>query len=127
MRIITIVLISLMSSQLMADTWTISQQLWSRPRSGEFITQLPQLREMMQLRRNREVITITYPGGDEGSLWINELQSWLVALGIASADMELIPGSSRQAVIELEVVSGAGNVVTSANKNEKLDLTGVKP
>ena len=59
-------------------------------------------------------------------MWVNELQSWLVALGVSSEQMELIPGSSRQTVIEIDVVARNGKSVI-ANDKQKNNGGGIGP
>jgi len=88
------------------------------PRSAEHLLKFPPLAGAIeQLRVQPEAyLLIHYPGGDEGTLWVNELQSWLVALGVASTQMELIPGSSKQTVIEIDVVSRAGRRMSDRNE-----------
>ena len=86
------------------------------PRSAAYLLRLPPLAQAVgQLRVHPDAhLLIYYPGGDEGTLWVSELQSWLVALGVPSEQMELIPGSSKQTVIEIEVVSQNGKSVSEA-------------
>jgi len=86
------------------------------PRSAAYLLRLPPLAQAVsQLRVHPDAhLLIHYPGGDEGTLWVNELQSWLVALGVSSEQMELIPGSSKQTVIEIDVVSRNGKSVSEA-------------
>ncbi len=98
------------------------------PRSAAHLLSFPPLvLAVGQLRVHPGAhLLIHYPGGDEGTLWVNELQSWLVALGVSSEQMELIPGSSRQTVIEIEVVSPNGKSVIKNNatqKNNRLVVT----
>lgn len=91
------------------------------PRSAAHLLSFPPLALAVgQLRLHPDAhLLIHYPGGDEGTLWVNELQSWLVALGISSELMELIPGSSGQTVIEIEVVSANGKSVIKHNTIQK--------
>jgi len=91
------------------------------PRSAAHLLSFPPLALAIgQLRIHPDAhLLIHYPGGDEGSLWVNELQSWLVALGVSSELMELIPGSSGQRVIEIEVVSPNGKSVIKNNPRQK--------
>lgn len=92
--------------EAMAAPVTISATEWARPRSGEALTALPALAESVQrlLQTPGATLEIRYPGGDEGSLWARELQAWLVALGIASARIELVAGGSHADAVELAVV-----------------------
>ncbi len=91
------------------------------PRSVAYLLRYPPLAQAVaQLRIHPDAyFLIHYPGGDEGMLWLNELQSWLVALGVSSEKMELIPGSSKQSVIEIEVVSRNGNGLTDTNNDKQ--------
>lgn len=88
------------------ESWEITAQEWARPRHGEWLIHQPALRgaisQLQQLPQSR--LQLRYPGGDEGVLWAEELQSWLVALGLASVRIELVPGSSRADLIQLDVV-----------------------
>jgi len=83
----------------------LSSQQWSVPRSGEALVEMPALRAAVQAFQEHPgaVLVIRHPGGDEGVLWAHELQSWLVALGIGSAQIELIPGSPDPQSLALEV------------------------
>ncbi|MCW9024143.1 MAG: hypothetical protein OQK73_05630 [Gammaproteobacteria bacterium] len=111
-------------------TYEISAQHWAMPRQAESLTNLPPLASVINRFRNSPPgshLLIRYPGGDEGSLWLNELQSWLVALGIGSKDMELVPGSSQQTVIELEVIENHNDIPGIDNNNRDTMKTGVKP
>lgn len=92
-------------SQSADSTRIITAEQWAVPRSAETIINMPPIREiinhMQTLPGNR--LLIRYPGGEEGVLWVSELRSWLVSLGISSQTMELVPGS-EQNQIELSVI-----------------------
>ncbi|HID49327.1 MAG TPA: hypothetical protein EYP40_06925 [Chromatiales bacterium] len=53
-------------------------------------------------------LLLRYPGGDAGTLWMNELRSWLVSLGVPSHRIETVPGSPDTGIIELEVLPPLG-------------------
>ena len=93
------------------------------PRSAAHIIEFPPLAQAVeQLRVHSDArLVIHYPGGDEGALWVNEMQSWLVALGVSSEQMELIPGSSKQTVIEIDVVLKNGKMVLDSNNKHNDD------
>ena len=81
------------------------------PRNVETIIQMPALANAMaelQATRGGRLV-IRYPGGDAGTLWMNELHSWLVSLGVSSTDMERVPGSANSQVIELEIMPAVSN------------------
>lgn len=85
---------------------TLSAGEWARPRSGEALVAWPALSAVVQeyLASADGTLRIRYPGGDEGSLWAREVRAWLVALGIASDRIELMPGSADADRIELDVL-----------------------
>lgn len=80
---------------------------WNVPRTTETILGMPALQHTFQAynKHPKAKIQIHYPGGDEGTLWATELRSWLVALGIASQHIELLPGSRKDGQLELQVIS----------------------
>jgi len=85
----------------------ITAEEWSRPRRGADLVALPALADTVNdfLRRPDQLIQIRYPGGEEGVLWAEELRGWLVALGLESANLRLVPGAARDDVIELTLVT----------------------
>ena len=92
---------------------------WAVPRNVETIIQMPALASAMaelQATPGGRVL-IRYPGGDAGTLWMNELHSWLVSLGLSSTDMERVPGSANSQVIELEILPPATKPTREPNTN----------
>ena len=88
-------------------SFTVNVDEWARPRSGERVQSFPSLRDfavVWSTAPTGSIVEIRYPGGDEGSLWASELSDWLVALGIASEHIRLIPGHARADQIELLIV-----------------------
>lgn len=79
---------------------------WNVPRTTATILGMPALQQTIQAYNQQpdSVIQIHYPGGDEGTLWATELRSWLVALGVASRHVELLPGSRKDGQLELQVL-----------------------
>ncbi len=79
---------------------------WSVPKQALTILAMPAINGVMKKLQNNvnSTLMIKYPGGDEGTLWANELRSWLVALGLSSRRIELIPGSAVSTIIELDVL-----------------------
>jgi len=88
--------------------YKLTHEQWSVPRTAETILAMPALSRAMQdfQATNNARLLIQYPGGDRGSVWAQELRSWLISLGVPSTDLEMIPGSANVDVIELEIVSG---------------------
>ncbi len=68
---------------------------WPAVRSGTAVVRIPALQRVMRQFEGMKqgVIVIQYPGGDRGNEWALELRDWLVALGVASHQVLLEPGS----------------------------------
>ena len=83
----------------------IDALLWARPRNGADVSAMPPLRDAVQNMLNNpgSKLTVTYPGGDSGSLWAQELYDWLVSLGIDPGMIVMQPGSAFDDRIELRV------------------------
>ena len=79
---------------------------WSVPKQATTLLAMPAIRKSMNMLQENSYsfLQIKYPGGDEGTLWANELRSWLIALGLSSQRIELIPGSAISTVIELKIL-----------------------
>jgi len=89
-----------------ADVELLGANEWSVPKQANTILAIPAIHnsmEKLQINVNSR-LNIKYPGGDEGTLWVNELRSWLIALGLSSSRIELVPGSAISTTIELEVI-----------------------
>jgi len=102
-----IFLVLLNTSVVLAESKQfITAEQWAVPRSAEVLINMPALKNtidtMQALPGSR--LLIRYPGGDEGDLWLSELRSWLISLGISSQMIESIPGSEANQ-IELDVIS----------------------
>lgn len=85
--------------------YLLSAEEWSRPRSGETLRELPALRAAVGnfMRQPGANIVIRYPGGEEGVIWVQELRSWLIALGIPSGRITVLPGSGRLDALDIRV------------------------
>ncbi len=90
-----------------ADIELLHANEWSVPKKAATLLVMPAIQKSMEkLQKNvNNTLKIKYPGGDEGTLWVNELRSWLIALGLTSNRIELVPGSTISTTIELEVIS----------------------
>ncbi len=90
------------TTEVESGPWVIEAIDWARPRHGEWLVQEPALAEAMDaLQRHGGSLEIRYPGGDSGSLWAGELRAWLVALGLASEQIQLRLGAASAQQIEL--------------------------
>ncbi len=87
-------------------SWVLTADQWEIARNGESIlshvilndvvrTWLPSVKNLQNNTKphKNEIIEIQHPGGEEGEVWVQELTDWLVALGIPSRFMSVIPGS----------------------------------
>lgn len=79
---------------------------WNIPRDAQSILAMLPLQAVIEdfNSEKNSIVVIKYAGGDEGTLWIAELKSWLVSLGIPSSNIEFLPGASRTDQLELSVV-----------------------
>lgn len=104
-------LLGLSLSAVAADPpLVLTAEQWAVPRSGDSLRRMTAvaaaMRRLQAIPHGR--LLIRYPGGDEGTLWATELRAWLVSLGLASARIELVPGSPDPDKIELQVRSAPG-------------------
>ena len=107
-RLIPTVIILFFSVNLFAaEVELLYANEWSVPKKATTLLTMPAIeKSMKKLQRNvNSYLKLKYPGGDEGTLWANELRSWLIALGLSSKRIELVPGSAISTTIELEVIS----------------------
>ena len=84
---------------------TVTAEQWARPRSGEAVAQLPGLVRLVEAfdRNPSQRLVVRHASGDDGTLWAEELRSWLVALGVPSVNIELAPGALEADKLLLEL------------------------
>jgi hypothetical protein len=89
-----------------ADRYVLTAEMWARPRSGRAVLAMPPVRDAVRslIKTPGSHLLIRYPGGDEGSIWAEELQGWLISLGIEPTLIEMRPGSTPEQ-IELQLMS----------------------
>lgn len=103
-----LILLLIVALPLRAETvWELSAADWARPRHGEWLVEQPALSAAIERLQQspQSVLQLRYPGGDEGVLWVEELQAWLVALGLESERIVTLPGSGAEQAIQLEVIA----------------------
>jgi len=85
--------------------YLVTAELWARPRSAAAVADMQPVRQAVQslISRDNARLVMRFPGGEDGSIWAEELQSWLVALGIDPIMIEMRPGSDRSDQIELTI------------------------
>ena len=105
--IISLVAVFFSVNVFAADVELLHAKEWSVPKQATTLLTMPAINNSMKkLQKNvNTVLKLKYPGGDEGTLWVNELRSWLIALGLSSKRIELVPGSAISTTIELEVLA----------------------
>lgn len=108
MRSVVTACLLLLSTALSAadlETRRVTAAEWAVPRDGAAMVRMPALAAVVHrlLQEPEGAVEIRYPGGDPGVLWAKELEAWMVALGISSEQIELVPGSDEDGVIELLV------------------------
>ncbi len=89
--------------------WSLTAEEWLRPRDGQRVLGFDALAAAVHAwdHNSGSVITIRYPGGDEGSLWAVQLRDWLIALGVPSSAILTAPGNERTDALSI-VVDGGG-------------------
>jgi hypothetical protein len=101
----SLVLLSATAVRAQQDLWSLSADAWARPRDGQSVARMAPLPDVVAAwqKQTGQRLLLRYPGGEEGLLWVHELRSWLVALGIPLADQELVAGSPQADQIEIEL------------------------
>jgi len=91
-------------TELHAEQWELS-------RNGERLLRIKGMSDVVHewSSDNRQQIELQYPGGEEGELWVHQLMDWLVALGIPSTNLVVVPGSGQGDVIRLRVIRSGEN------------------
>ena len=104
--IFTVILQLFVTNTFAANIELLHAKEWSVPKKTTTLLAMPAINKSMKKLQASEnsVLKLKYPGGDEGTLWANELRSWLVALGLSSKRIELVQGSAISTTIELEVL-----------------------
>ena len=92
-----------------APAHRLNASQWAMPRTGQRVLQLSPVaaavRELQSAPADSR-LHVRYAGGDRGTLWARDLESWLIALGIGSDRIELRPGGTDVDTLELTVVGG---------------------
>jgi len=86
----------------------VSAADWAQPRSGERLLSHPALAGSVRWLDTQpdSRLQLRFRGGDENTLRAREIRAWLVALGVASSRVELLPdGGVADGAVEVEVVA----------------------
>lgn len=89
-----------------AESEKLQANEWLQPKQAATILEIPAIHNsMLKIQEApNSLLSVKYPGGDEGTLWAYELRSWLVTLGLSSSRIKLKQGSAISTSIELEVL-----------------------
>lgn len=100
---ITAVFVVLIPLAASAAGLTLTPQDWARLR--ESAVPAPVLGELLAaLERSRDgVVLVRHPSGDQGARWAESLRDFLVARGLPSARIALVPAPFDAEQLELEV------------------------
>ncbi len=84
----------------------LSAEQWDMQKHGETVLKIDTLADIIKQwhQASDKIIEIRYPGDEEGVIWVEELRSWLVSLGIPSEAMQLMPGSEAKDIINLSLI-----------------------
>jgi len=87
---------------------TLHSEQWDMPRHGEALIKQPELGKIVRLWLSQpgSIIEISYPGGEAGEFWVQELMDWLVALGVPADAVRHSPGSGGEDIIKLVLDTG---------------------
>ncbi len=110
---ISLLLVLILSTPVVfAESTTITAEQWARPRSGEMIVRTNALAKLVNIfnKDSNHYFTLHYHTGDEGMLWAEELKAWMIALGIPSAKIVLLPGLEDGSRVEIELRSGKSSL-----------------
>ena len=88
----------------------ITAEQWAIPRHGESVLKMDPLSHLLNewQKNSDQIIEISYPGGENGELWLRELKDWLIALGVSSTKIKSIAGSGAKDIVKLSVLSAGG-------------------
>lgn len=112
---------------------TLGPAFWASPRSAETVAANEPLAQLVRsLGREPEAqLRLSYPGGEWGELWGQELKAWLIALGVSADRLELaaVEGMDEGVSVELIVpaaLEGSGEApvvepVTGAPEAEEAE------
>lgn len=87
---------------------TIERTDWQRHATEGRLLDLDAVRELLSRFEETEgtTVTVRYPGGDAGSAWAVQFRDRLVAWGIPSAYVEMLPGSGGLDILHVSLVDG---------------------
>ena len=97
----------LLVSAQQTPEYAMSRSEWPLVLNGKDMVQIPALKNVLrdfETDSTNLQIEIRYPGGDAGNAWALVVQAWLVALGVASSDIVLEPGSGDPQNLKFQAI-----------------------
>lgn len=103
MRLFVLLLVVL-PMPLSAESISITADQWASPRRGESVVRFERLAKLVEAFNQSpdDQILIRHAKGEVGTLWAEELRSWLVSLGIPSSRIALTASSGPSDAIIVE-------------------------
>ena len=93
-----------------AENWqsTLELSVWQRHAAEGRLLELDSVRQLLRRFQEREgfAVIVRHPGGDLGSAWAAHFRDRLVAYGIPSAYIELLPGSGALDILHVSLADG---------------------
>jgi hypothetical protein len=88
-----------------AQTCVVPDSLWDRPRSGQVVATLPELRNCVQshLAKPDSALLIHHAVADESTLRATEMRYWLMALALDGARINLSDDLQPNQPLRVEV------------------------
>jgi len=85
----------------------LDAEFWFMPRHGDVVAEHEAVRAAVnKLIANPDAyLALRYPDNETGELWGQELQAWLVSLGLVSDRIELQPGYEQVEGVALVVIA----------------------
>lgn len=104
--VLVLVLLLLSPPPVWAQSVTISAERWATPRNGQNVAAWSELRELMTAfdRKPGSQLVIRFARGENGSLWAEELRSWLVSLGVPSNRINLRDDLQRRDILRVDTI-----------------------
>ncbi|MCP1727690.1 hypothetical protein J2T60_001690 [Natronospira proteinivora] len=101
----TAVSLLLFANGLLAESWQLTLDEWSRPRSGEVVMEMPAVADAVLAWHgdSEQALEVVYPGGEQGEIWASELRGWLVALGVDASAIRLQAGAPSEDQVVLRI------------------------
>ena len=108
MRALWLLTIFLIPTAVLAQTVTVADELWSRPRDSRAIARLPGLATLMAAfeRQPHGLFVIRHAAGEEAQLRAEEFRAWLVSFGLPSARVVLERDPAAGGPLGLDVRTG---------------------